>query len=197
MMRIQAAFVFALSLLAGFAQVHAQENGAVREQLERYYFDAARAGDNTILQEFIDAGYDLESADEKGYTALILAAYNGQRDTVTLLLEAGANACTEDNRGNTALMGAIFKGELRIARQLLKADCDPDQRNHAGQTPAMFAALFQRLELLDELAQQGADLHATDLQGNSAARLVEGEFGAADAPPHAPAAAAPVSDLRR
>ncbi|MCQ4259697.1 ankyrin repeat domain-containing protein [Stutzerimonas stutzeri] len=148
----------------------------VQSQLRDYFFNAARFGDNEVLQEFIQAGYDLNTADDKGYTALILAAYNGQPDTVERLISAGADACAKDKRGNTALMGAIFKGELRIAKRLLATECDPDQRNNAGQTPAMYAALFQREALLEALRERGADLEATDPMGNRVESLARGEI---------------------
>ncbi len=148
----------------------------VHAQLRSYFFDAARHGDGPVLDEFIQARFDLNIADEKGYTALILAAYNGHADTVEQLLAAGADACAEDKRGNTALMGAIFKGELRIAKRLLATECNPNQRNAAGQTPAMYAALFQREALLDALRERGADLDATDPLGNSVKSLARGDI---------------------
>jgi ankyrin repeat protein len=146
----------------------------IAQRLGDYLFNAARQGDQEVLNEFIQAGYDLDRQDKKGYTALILAAYNGHAEAVDQLLAAGADPCSEDKRGNTALMGAIFKGELRIARTLLKAQCSPDQRNNAGQTPAMYAALFQRSEILESLREKGADLEATDAMGNKVADLLEG-----------------------
>lgn len=158
---------------AEFASADAEQ---VRAQLQYYYFDAARRGDTSMFEEFIAAGYDLDSADDQGYTALILAAYHGHDALVQRLLAAGADPCAQDRRGNTALMGAIFKGELSIARRLLGARCHPDQRNGAGQTAAMYAALFQRRELLQMLAERGADLQAEDVLGNSAARLEQGEI---------------------
>ena len=178
---------FGIPLAAGLLAVggfictaQAQEPAApsqdVKAQLRGYLFDAARAGHLPMLREFIAAGYDLDTADAKGYTALILAAYHGHAEAVDALLAAGANACAEDARGNTALMGAIFKGEMTIARRLIATDCAPDQRNRAGQTPAMYAALFGRVELLDALGARGADLHATDSAGNSAAALARGEI---------------------
>ena len=148
----------------------------VQTQLKTHYFDAARRGDVEMLDTFIASHYPLDVQDDKGYTALILAAYNGQGKTVEQLLNAGANACVQDKRGNTALMGAIFKGELKIARRLLATDCNPDQRNGAGQTAAMYAGLFKRVELLNDLTRKGADLNAEDAVGNSAARLVKGEI---------------------
>lgn len=150
--------------------------GDLKAQLQSYFFAAAREGRSDMLQEFINAGYDLNSRDGKGYTALILAAYHGRPQAVNLLISAGANACAEDHRGNTALMGAIFKGELSIARTLLDAGCNPDQRNAAGQTPAMYAALFGRVEVLNALKEKGADLEATDINGNSAESLARGEI---------------------
>lgn len=169
-----------LSLLMLFVclNLNAQEAApaSIEQQLKDYLFNAARQGDNEILSEFINAGYDLNVQDDKGYTALILAAYNGHADSVEQLLAAGANPCAEDKRGNTALMGAIFKGELRIAKRLLDAQCSPDQRNNAGQTPAMYAALFQRTEILHELQAKGADLNAEDAMGNKVENLLQGEF---------------------
>lgn len=156
--------------------VRAGEKTSLQDQLRAYYFDAARAGDSEMLDEFIQAGYDLNTADGKGYTALILAAYHGHLPLVQRLLAAGADPCAQDLRGNTALMGAIFKGELAVAKLLLQTPCNPDQRNGAGQTAAMYAALFQREELLMALRERGADLQATDALGNSAQSLARGEL---------------------
>lgn len=153
-----------------------QSPEAVQAQLRDYWFDAARRGDVPMIETFIDSGYALDTRDNKGYTALILAAYHGQAPAVERLLAAGADACAQDQRGNTALMGAIFKGEVQIARRLMGTDCSPDQRNGAGQTAAMYAGLFKRLELLDALKAKGADLNAEDPLGNSAARLASGEI---------------------
>jgi uncharacterized protein len=140
---------------------------AVQAQLEEYFFDAARRGDRDMLKEFADAGYDLNTRTEKGYTAMILAAYHGHAEATELLLASGADPCAKDRRGNTALMGAIFRGEFAIARRLIDADCQPDQRNNAGQTAAMYAALFGRTELLQALTDKGASLHARDAMGNT------------------------------
>ncbi|MBD8495470.1 ankyrin repeat domain-containing protein [Pseudomonas syringae] len=148
----------------------------IQATLRTYYFEAARAGNTAMLDEFIHAGYDLNTADEKGYTALILAAYHGHREAVEQLLHAGADACAQDQRGNTALMGAVFKGEVRIAKRLLDTRCSPDQRNGSGQTAAMYAALFQRKDLLDALANKGADLSAEDASGNNAHSLARGDI---------------------
>ncbi|HBN9878873.1 ankyrin repeat domain-containing protein [Pseudomonas aeruginosa] len=161
------------AVVAQAGEMHAVE---VEARLRDYFFDAARRGDQAMLKEFVEAGFDLDVQDAKGYTALILAAYHGHGGAVEQLLEAGADPCVQDARGNTALMGAIFKGEVRIARRLIGAQCSPDQRNGAGQTAAMYAALFKREELLQALSARGADLGARDALGNSVESLRRGEL---------------------
>lgn len=147
-----------------------------RQQLKALYFEAARQGSTDRLAVFIDAHYNLDTRDDNGYTALIIAAYHGQKAAVEQLLQAGADPCSQDNRGNTALMGAIFKGELTIAHRLIQADCAVDESNHSGQTAAMYAALFQRKDILRALTAKGADLDAHDILGNDARSLERGEF---------------------
>jgi len=118
------------------------------------------------------ATIDVNVADEKGYTALILAAYHGHTDTVNFLIsEANANPCQEDNRGNTALMGAIFKGHVSVAKQLVFADCDIDEENEQGQTALMFASLFDRQEIINTLIDKGANPAHMDKAGNSVADI--------------------------
>lgn len=171
-------FLAALCLLTAPVMADDQAPDDTRAQLKSIYFDAAREGSHERLAAFIDAHYDLETRDDNGYTALILAAYHGQQAAVEQLLAAGADPCGQDRRGNSALMGAIFKGELSIARRLMDADCAPDQRNRSGQTAAMYAALFQRQDILAALAAKGADLNAKDAMGNDAASLQKGQFSA-------------------
>ncbi len=153
--------------LGGVARAAPPAPAEVEQALKQRFFDAARAGDLPALRAFIGAGYPLDLRAEKGYTALILAAYHGHGDAVQALMAGGADPCAKDDRGNVALTGAIFKGELAIAKTLVGAPCQVDQRNKAGQTPAMYAALFQRTEILAALREKGADMQATDAAGNT------------------------------
>ncbi|QWF19876.1 ankyrin repeat domain-containing protein [Lysobacter capsici] len=158
-----------------------QSSALVGQDLSRYLFDAARAGDVGVLESLLARGVQVDARDERGSTALILAAYYGKSDAVQALLAAGASPNLGDSaRGNTALMGALFKGEIESARRLL-ADprTDVNARNAAGQTAAMFAALFGRADLIEALAARQADFALTDASGATAETLARTQGNAA------------------
>lgn len=142
------------------------------DRLVDLMMDAARGGRDDVIPALLQAGVDINARDAAGYTALILASYNGRLETTELLLSKGAAvACADTARGNTALMGVAFKGYAEIAALLLDKGADPDQRNASGQTALMLAALFGHGSIIDMLLSAGADPHAVDAAGNTAASV--------------------------
>lgn len=142
------------------------------ERLIELWFDAARMGREDVVPALLAAGVDIEVTDAKGYTALVLASYNGQQSTTALLLEHGAAVDgAHDAQGNTALMGVCFKGYLPIARLLIDAGAAVNRRNSVGQTALMMAALFDQGEIIDLLLANGADAEVTDAAGNTVQSL--------------------------
>jgi ankyrin repeat protein len=125
-----------------------------------------------MIDPLVRAGADINAYDDRGFTPIILAAYNGQLATVEALIAHGANACRPDrDQGNTAQMGVAFKGEDAIAARLLKAGCDVNARNHAGQTALMMASLFNRTRQVDMLLAAGADRSVRDAAGRTAGSI--------------------------
>jgi ankyrin repeat protein len=143
------------------------------ERLVELWFDAARMGRDDVIPALLAAaGVDIEATDARGYTALVLASYNGQESTTALLLEHGASVDgAHDLGGNTALMGVCFKGYLPIARTLIEAGADVNRRNGVGQTALMMAALFNQRAIIDLLLANGADASVMDTAGNTVKTL--------------------------
>ncbi|HEX7813671.1 ankyrin repeat domain-containing protein [Dyella sp.] len=145
------------------------------------WFDAARAGRVDILQALADAHYPIDTVTSRGFSALILAAYNDKPEAVAYLLGQGVDACIGDSNGNTALMGALYKGYGDVAQQLMQTHCPIDQANHAGETALSFAVLFGRVQALTELVRRGADLHHLDNQGQTPMALADKQGNEASA----------------
>ncbi|MET2949005.1 ankyrin repeat domain-containing protein [Vibrio owensii] len=137
---------FSLSLLAAEDKLEEEY-----QSLVELFFDAARIGNNEVVDTFVSQGFPVDQRNTQSYTALMVAAYQGHRETVRLLLDSGANACLQDKRGNTALMGALIKREIGIAKDLYQADCSPELRNKAGLNLKEFAEIYGQSNVLKSL----------------------------------------------
>ena len=76
---------------------------------------------------------------EKGQTALILAAECGHADIVELLLEAGAKVDLQANNGQTALAAAAENGHADIVEILLDHNADPKLADRESRIPINWA----------------------------------------------------------
>jgi hypothetical protein len=129
-----------------------------------------------MVPALLQAGARIEDEDERGFTPLVLASYNGQETTTALLLSLGALPDGgSEAQGSSALMGVAFKGYASIARLLLNAGADANRRNRAGQTPLMMAALFGHREIIQMLVDAGADITLRDGTGNDASDVARAQ----------------------
>ncbi len=127
-------------------------------QLSRYFFAAARQNEVDVLRAFLQAGFPVNHINNQSYSALMIAAYAGASEAVTVLLQHQADPCLRDKRGNTALLAAIIKAEFQIARTLYQQSC-ADHPNKAGLNLAAFARMFGQSKLLTQL-QAEAQTHS-------------------------------------
>ena len=131
-------------------------------------FDACRQGNLQKINELYQANPAVVNAeDHKGFTPLVLAAYNDQPAAVDFLLEKGAEVNPPAGSGNTALMGVCFKGFTEIAAKLLSAGAEVNQTNSSGATALTFAATFGHLAIAEMLLKKGADVNIRDARGKS------------------------------
>jgi ankyrin repeat protein len=153
------------------AAVGGQQLDTTPAHLKELFFAAAREGRIDLLDGLIKAGLNPEARDPRGYTALILAAYNEHPAAVDFLIGKGDNACAADPKGNTSLMGVAFKGNAQIAARLIAAHCNVNAVNGAGQTALMMASMFGRNDVAQLLLTHGADPQIHDAAGNTARGL--------------------------
>lgn len=85
------------------------------EPLPGSIWDAARAGSALQVENLIQQGTPVDTRDNEGRTALMLAAMNGHTTTVQKLLALGANPKLVDRDGLTAAQWATQRGHTRLA----------------------------------------------------------------------------------
>ncbi|KAF2400195.1 ankyrin [Trichodelitschia bisporula] len=108
-------------------------------------FDLARNGDTAAVASYVDAGISANLTNDAGDTLLMLAAYHGHAETVTLLLERGADPNSLNDKGQSPIAGAVFKGHTEVVKALVKGGADSE----AGRPSAADAAkIFKRDDLL-------------------------------------------------
>lgn len=76
---------------------------------------AAQKQDANRLEELLDKGGNVNAQDRYGATPLMIAAYNGDKESVRVLLAHGADTRHTDNNGNTAYSVAETQGQMEIA----------------------------------------------------------------------------------
>lgn len=118
---------------------------------------AARLGDTQQLVNLLARGLDPDTVDASGNTLLILAARDGNAETVEALLKYRPRIGYRNLAGDSALMLAVLRGHAAVVDVLLAGGAP---LNHDGWTPLHYAAFEGRLEILDRLIAAGAQIDA-------------------------------------
>jgi len=127
---------------------------------------AAGAGDASEVAKLLARGAQADAADAARSTALLVAAREGRREVVRLLLAAGADV---DGRGGamTPLAAAALRGHLQVAALLLRHGADVDAAGAGGLPALMNAVKINRLDIAALVLQAKPDLRIYDHDGKS------------------------------
>jgi len=129
-----------------------------------------------MVDLFIRAGVNLSAKNEKGQTALIIAAEKGYSNTVTKLAKLNPSLLKDaDNSGNTALMTAVRQGREDIVRLLRENGSDVNYivPSREGAASALQAAL-DTTDFKDE--QMRIMLYLLQNSANAKIRNATGRF---------------------
>ena len=117
-------------------------------------FDFARENDKESLEIMLNAGLNINLANHKGNTLLMLAAYHNNIEVVKMLLERGAKVDKKNDKNQTPLAGVCFKGYTDMAKLLLEYGADPDIDNGMGLTPMNCACMFRHKDIIPLLLKK-------------------------------------------
>ena len=145
-----------LLLVSLAGSVEAQDAGLI---------GAAKQGDADAVQVLLAGGADANLAQGDGMTALHMAALEGHRDVVDLLLDAGAEIGATTRIGAyTPLHLASQGGRGAVVRVLLRKGADATlATTNSGTTPLHLAArVVNGEEAVAALLEHGADVNARE-----------------------------------
>lgn len=142
------------------SEASAQANAALTE--------AAFRGDTAAVEALLSDA-DIDTVDEGGRTALMLASYDGHASTVRLLCEKKADPNLQDLNRRTALMYAASGPNLSTVEILLAHGAEVNVTDgEEGWTALMFAAAEGHVEIVRMLLDHGSSLDISDIDGETA-----------------------------
>lgn len=144
------------------------------KNLDQRLIDAAKQGDAAQVENLLARGADVNARETNGqltlmrYTALIWAAYKGNRDVVKILLVHGADVCVSDRENRTPLMMAASAGHLDIVRMLADAGADIQAKSNHHDTALLMAASGGHHQVVSWLIKKGVAVDAANDIGETA-----------------------------
>ncbi len=133
-------------------------------------FEASALGDLERLKSVVyREPSSISSYSRDGFTALALASYLGQKESVEYLIEKGAdlNAQAKNETGYTALTGAVSQNHNEVAKVLVRKGAQVNHGYEGEFTPLMHAAYAGNVELVSFLLENGADPKARNSEGKT------------------------------
>ncbi|TWW60438.1 Ankyrin-1 [Takifugu flavidus] len=103
------------------------------------FLRAARSGNLDKALDHIKNGIDINTANQKGNTALHIAALAGQEQVVTELVNYGANVNAQSQKGFTPLYMAAQENHLEVVKFLLENGANQSIPTEDGFTPLAVA----------------------------------------------------------
>eukprot|EP01041_Mallomonas_annulata_P001460 gene1460-2808_t len=128
-----------------------------------------------VASLLLETAAEVDACDEGGWTALMWAAYHGNRDIAKLLLDAGASIDAQNNDGNTAMLLSSGRS-YEVSSELVSRGANVNISNALHETALTIACSKGDTDTASLLLRAGALVNARDNSGYSAL-LVAAENG--------------------
>ncbi|HEX5363237.1 MAG TPA: ankyrin repeat domain-containing protein [Gallionella sp.] len=129
------------------------------------FLKAVESQNKKALAAYLSAGLPVDTRDERGWTPLMISAFNGNEEMAELLIRSGADVQIEDHAGYGPMHWAAFNGYRRVVRLLSSQRGNVNARSHHGWTPLLQAATRGHLDVCIALISSGANVNLTSNDG--------------------------------
>lgn len=137
-------------------------NTKVYKDALQQILDAAQKGDVQQLEKLKQQGYHLHEKNDKGWNALIVAAYNEQTSTCEWLLQHGADVNSVNNNGTNVLMYAMTaatkSNRTDVMQLLLDNGADKEHRDYEGISLLQYAKKYGNSSIVTYLERNSKNL---------------------------------------
>ena len=123
-------------------------------------FLAVERGDQSMVQNLLDLGVDINGKNYTEETVLFLAVERGDQSMVKFLLDRGADIHAKNYREETVLFLAVERGDQSMAKFLLDLGADINKKNYTEETVLFSAVSTGNRTMAEFLLDRGADIHA-------------------------------------
>lgn len=127
----------------------------VRDRTEEL-FGFSDCDDDSLISTLLGAGYSLNTKNGKGWTPLMIACYNGQRNVVENLLKHGADPNVANTNGTVPIMYTKERfeidGDPTVLDLLLKHKADLHRHDHFGKNVFDYAKQNGQKRFLEQFS---------------------------------------------
>lgn len=127
----------------------------------------ALSGQIIPMDKILESGYDIDSVDEDGFSALHKAIIGRKDAVIGHLLRKGASPHIKDKNGATPLHYAVQVGAKQIVKLLIKYKVDVNVADSDGWTPLHIAIQGRNRDLTKILLVNGADRNRRNKDGKT------------------------------
>ena len=124
---------------------------------ELAFLEASLTCNFDAFQFLLVIGVNVDYANEKGKTALLVASQQGHKEMVNYLIAANADINASDVDSRSALIIASENNDVELAQILLNAKANPNHQRNDGSTSLHIASYNNYNELAVMLIEFGAD----------------------------------------
>lgn len=124
---------------------------------------------NTIFELIQENQLDINYRDKNGRNALFWAIHTINTDAIKKLLELGIDLNVTNNL--SALNYAVYKDSVKVIKCLKNCGLDLNETDDVNSTPIIYAVLYNKLNSINYLINNDADIFHEDFLGNSAFSL--------------------------
>ena len=125
---------------------------------------AAKMNDASGLKKILSEGLSPNTTDAQGNSLLFLAAREGSKDAVDMILRYSPEIDAPNMAGDTALKIAAYNGHLAIVKMLLQSGASLESEDWPALT---YAALNGHTEVAEFLIKKGANVNASSKNGTT------------------------------